>query len=415
MKFNHLNQPEKMNFFRLGLIVLTIILASSCATLERLVPNESVEVENQVQDQKLPASVKPVDKNELKERELNIEAKEDALSKEENIELKDQILNLEEEFLRQNKEFAELQDQWTTNFSLMEKAVAETLRENHQLIAELQQSVETMSNNMIASEKKIQIRQPLTFSQSSQKVETPKLPISPTPQFTTTTLFSQPPSVPVVEEISLASLQRKPKPPSLPEVNPLIPKEEQSDMSNQTPQTNFTVEQFINGPQTNPAEVVVANDFKTVEIIEDPDLKRPTQPLALQRRPGIKKLYNRGMSIFIQGDYPEAVDIFENFVEEFEDDVDSDNAYYWIGFSQFKLGKWDAAESAFRKVLQNYEHRPTSQGFKTPDAIYMLGKLAETQNQPSLAAYYFQNVLDNYPGSAAANNAEEDLRTLRLH
>ena len=143
-----------MNFFRLGLIVLTIILASSCATLERLVPNESVEVENQVQDQKLPASVKPVDKNELKERELNIEAKEDALSKEENIELKDQILNLEEEFLRQNKEFAELQDQWTTNFSLMEKAVAETLRENHQLIVELQQSVETMSNNTIASEKK---------------------------------------------------------------------------------------------------------------------------------------------------------------------------------------------------------------------------------------------------------------------
>ena len=119
------------------------------------------------------------------------------------------------------------------------------------------------------------------------------------------------------------------------------------------------------------------------------------------------------MSAFIQGDYPEAVDVFEGFVEEFEDDVDSDNAYYWIGYSQFKLGKWDDAESAFRKVLQNYEHRPTSQGFKTPDAIYMLGKLAETRKQPDRAAYYFKNVLENYPGSAAANNAQEDLRALR--
>ena len=401
-----------MIFSRSSLLGLAVILASSCATLERLVPNEQADVENQTQEQALPDSVTPISKNELKERELNLQAKKNSTSKEENTELKEKIQSLEAQLIRQEKAFAELQDQWTTNFSLMEKAVSETLRENQQLIAELQQSVEAIPNTMVSSEQP-QLRQALTTSQVTEKPSTPKLPTSPKPQGITKPPSSQPPSIPVVEEVSLASLQQKPKPPPLPEVNALIQKEEQIDVPEQTSQTNLTLEESTNGSQPNAAEVVVENELNPVETFEDPDLKGPAEPLALQRRPGIKKLYNQGMSAFIQGDYPAAVDVFEGFVEEFEDDVDSDNAYYWIGYSQFKLGKWDAAESAFRKVLQNYEHRPTSQGFKTPDAIYMLGKLAETRKQPDRAAYYFKNVLENYPGSAAANNAQEDLRALR--
>ena len=401
-----------MIFSRSSLLGLAVILASSCATLERLVPNEQADVENQTQEQALPDSVTPISKNELKERELNLQAKKNSTSKEENTELKEKIQSLEAKLIRQEKAFAELQDQWTTNFSLMEKAVSETLRENQQLIAELQQSVEAIPNTIVASEQP-QLRPALTTSQVTKKPSTPKLPTSPKPQGITKPPSSQPPSIPVVEEVSLASLQQKPKPPPLPEVNALIQEEEQIDVPEQTPQTNLTLEESTNGSQPNAAEVVVENKLNTVETFEDPDLNGPVEPLALQRRPGIKKLYNQGMSAFIQGDYPAAVDVFEGFVEEFEDDVDSDNAYYWIGYSQFKLGKWDAAESAFRKVLQNYEHRPTSQGFKTPDAIYMLGKLAETRKQPERAAYYFRNVLENYPGSAAANNAQEDLRALR--
>ena len=396
-----------ISFPRLSLLGLTVILASSCVTLERLVPNEQAEVENQAQERALPDSVTLINESELKERELNLLAKKNSTSKEENTELKQKILSLEAQLLRQEQAFAELKDQWTTNFSLMEKAVSETLRENQQLIAELQQSVEAMPNNMVASEQP-QVRQALTPPQVTKKPSTPKLPTSPKPQAT-----AKPPSIPVVEEVSLASLQQKPKPPLLPEVNTLIQKEEQKEMAEQTPPTNPALAESTNGSQPNAAEVIVENKLNTVETFEDPDLKGPVQPLALQRRPGIKKLYNQGMSAFIKGDYAAALNVFEGFVEEFDDDVDSDNAYYWIGYSQFKLGKWDAAESAFRKVLQNYEHRPTSQGFKTPDAIYMLGKLADIRKRPDRAAYYFRNVLENYPGSAAANNAQEELRALR--
>ena len=109
---------------------------SSC-TLERLVPNEQADVENQTQEQALPDSVTPIGKNELKEHGLDLQPK--------NSTSKGKILNSRKLSLRHSlfvkKAFAELQDQWTTNFSLMEKAVSETLRENQQLIAELQQSV----------------------------------------------------------------------------------------------------------------------------------------------------------------------------------------------------------------------------------------------------------------------------------
>ncbi|MGB0297195.1 MAG: hypothetical protein ACPGD6_10035, partial [bacterium] len=141
-----------MIFSRSSLLGLAVILASSCATLERLVPNEQADVENQTQEQALPDSVTPISKNELKERELNLQAKKNSTSKEENTELKEKIQSLEAQLIRQEKAFAELQDQWTTNFSLMEKAVSETLRENQQLIAELQQSVEAIPNTIVASE-----------------------------------------------------------------------------------------------------------------------------------------------------------------------------------------------------------------------------------------------------------------------
>ena len=70
-----------MIFSRSSLLGLAVVLASSCATLERLVPNEQADVENQTQEQALPDSVTPISKNELKERELNLQAKKNSTSK----------------------------------------------------------------------------------------------------------------------------------------------------------------------------------------------------------------------------------------------------------------------------------------------------------------------------------------------
>ena len=141
----------------------------------------------------------------------------------------------------------------------------------------------------------------------------------------------------------------------------------------------------------------------------DPDLVPPEDPFILIRHPGVKKIYNQGMTAVIQKNHHQAILVFENFTTRFPDNIDSDNAFYWIGRAYFELNEWEKAEESFRKVLTRYEHLPTSQGYKTSDSIYMLGKLQLQKNLEQRASYYFEEVIKLFPGSAAARNAERDL------
>ncbi len=119
--------------------------------------------------------------------------------------------------------------------------------------------------------------------------------------------------------------------------------------------------------------------------------------------------FNQGMTAVIQKNHHQAILVFENFTTRFPDNIDSDNAFYWIGRAYFELNEWEKAEESFRKVLTRYEHLPTSQGYKTSDSIYMLGKLQLQKNLEQRAIYYFEEVIKRFPGSAAARNAERDL------
>ena len=151
---------------------------------------------------------------------------------------------------------------------------------------------------------------------------------------------------------------------------------------------------------------------KTENNFSDPDLDPPDDPFILIRHPGVKKIYNQGMTAIIKKNHEQAIKVFENFTERFPNDLDSDNAIYWIGRSQLKLNQLEKAEEAFRKVLTLYEHRPTSQGYKTPDSIYMLGKINQQKKLNQRASYYFMEVIKRFPGSAAAKKAEQDLGSI---
>jgi tol-pal system protein YbgF len=157
------------------------------------------------------------------------------------------------------------------------------------------------------------------------------------------------------------------------------------------------------------AQPTVAGTVSSQSDFSDPDLVPPEDPFILIRHPGVKKIYNQGMTAVIQKNHSQAILVFKNFTRRFPDNLDSDNAFYWIGRSYFELNEWKKAEESFRKVLTRYEHRPTSQGYKTPDSIYMLGKLQLQQNFEQRAVYYFEELIKRFPGSAAARNAERDL------
>ncbi len=145
----------------------------------------------------------------------------------------------------------------------------------------------------------------------------------------------------------------------------------------------------------------------------DPDLDAPHSPIILQHTPGAKLSYNEAFRAFSKQDYRDSIELNNFFLSRFPNDHDADNAQFWIGQAHFNKKSYNEAETAFRKVLINYKHGPTAAGFKTPDAIFMLGKIYKAKLRPNRAKYYFDQVIKRYPGSHSAKKAQKEKNNLQ--
>ena len=317
--------------------------------------------------------------------------------------LQQQLNNLEKQQKGQRDDFLLLQEQWEMNFVLLERSVEESLRSS-----KVSESAASMISQVLEN-------QPLQQNTDKSKKAKQK-------------------SLQPIENYSLLNNTEKELPQTsvsvatreLAEINNLDLKKENEDVEEEpgfaeNGAVNLKdLEDPLDLPDPEARALTTAESSKKTQPtaagtessqsdFSDPDLVPPEDPFILIRHPGVKKIYNQGMTAVIQKNHPQAILVFENFTNRFPDNLDSDNAFYWIGRSYFELNEWKKAEESFRKVLTRYEHRPTSQGYKTPDSIYMLGKLQLQQNLEQRAVYYFEEVIKRFPGSAAARNAERDL------
>ena len=318
--------------------------------------------------------------------------------------LQQQVVELQIQQKEQRDDFLLLQEQWEMNFVLLERSVEESLRST-----KASESAASMISQVLE-------KQPLQHNGNKLK-KVPRKSLQPIENYS---LLKN-----TETEIHKTSVSTADK--ELAEINNLDLKEEKIDVEEEP---GFAEAGAVNlkdledpedlpDPDTRALGVApdgsdisktsLASAEASKDSFSDPDLNPPEDPFILIRHPGVKKIYNQGMTAVIQKDHPQAILVFENFTKRFPDNLDSDNAFYWIGRSYFELNEFKKAEEAFRKVLTRYEHRPTSQGYKTPDSIYMLGKLSVKLNLEQRAVYYFEEVIKRFPGSAAARNAERDL------
>jgi tol-pal system protein YbgF len=317
--------------------------------------------------------------------------------------LQQQLNNLEKQQKGQRDDFLLLQEQWEMNFVLLERSVEESLRSSKvsesaaSMISQVLENQPLQQNTDKSKKAKQKSLQPIENYSLLKNTET-ELPQT---------------------SVSVATRE-------LAEINNLDLKKENEDVEEEpgfaeNGAVNLKdLEDPLDLPDPEARALTTAESSKKTQPtaagtessqsdFSDPDLVPPEDPFILIRHPGVKKIYNQGMTAVIQKDHSQAILVFENFTNRFPDNLDSDNAFYWIGRSYFELNEWKKAEESFRKVLTRYEHRPTSQGYKTPDSIYMLGKLQLQQNLEQRAVYYFEEVIKRFPGSAAARNAERDL------
>jgi len=369
---------------------------SGCAELDGFFP----KFKPQKTTEKIAAtssSASVIEKQELlSEENHQLQAKIEQLTK--------KIGKLQKQQKAQQDDFKLLQEQWEMNFVLLERSVEESLRSSkvsESTALMIAQVLENQSFNKTGNRTKIVSQgslPPLEDFSLLKKTETDIQKISVTD------------NVQELEGINNLGFSEKEmrveEEPGFPETGQVNPQDLEDPEDLPDPKTRalqIAAARSKNTQESGIATKVAKNGFS------DPDLNPPEDPFILIRHPGVKKIYNQGMTAIIQKNHNQAILVFENFTERFPEDLDSDNAFYWIGRSHLELNELKKAEEAFRKVLRLYEHRPTSQGYKTPDAIYMLGKLQSLQNLDKRAVYYFEEVVKRFPGSAAARNAERDL------
>ncbi|HHZ78322.1 MAG TPA: tetratricopeptide repeat protein [Candidatus Lambdaproteobacteria bacterium] len=375
---------------------LMLFFFSGCAELDGVFPkfNPQKKVEN-------PTSIPSSESVTQKQILLSAENSQLQTKIEQ---LQQQVNELQIQQKEQRDDFLLLQEQWEMNFVLLERSVEESLRST-----KASESAASMISQVLE-------KQPLQHNGNKLK-KVPRKSLQPIENYS---LLKN-----TETEIHKTSVSAADK--ELAEINNLDLKEEKIDVEEEP---GFAEAGAVNlkdledpedlpDPDTRALGVApdgsdisktsLASAEASKDSFSDPDLNPPEDPFILIRHPGVKKIYNQGMTAVIQKDHPQAILVFENFTKRFPDNLDSDNAFYWIGRSYFELNEFKKAEEAFRKVLTRYEHRPTSQGYKTPDSIYMLGKLSVKLNLEQRAVYYFEEVIKRFPGSAAARNAERDL------
>ncbi|MCP4751545.1 MAG: tol-pal system protein YbgF [Proteobacteria bacterium] len=158
-----------------------------------------------------------------------------------------------------------------------------------------------------------------------------------------------------------------------------------------------------------------SNTEKTIQGWEDPDVDAPISPIRLKVVSGAKKKYQNAFKIYSSRNYSATIRKFSTFLTEYPNDQDADNSQFWIGQAYYELEDYIQAEYAFRKVLRSYEHGETRRGYKTPDAILMLGRIYLKRKKPIKARYYFQQVIKSFPDSRSAVKAKIEIQTINSY
>ena len=116
--------------------------------------------------------------------------------------------------------------------------------------------------------------------------------------------------------------------------------------------------------------------------------------------------YQRGLDLFHQRKYRDALAVFEALLATDTNNDYSDNAQYWIGECYFAMGRYKEAILAFEKVFTfRYSNKNDYAQFKIGQCYFMLGDKQRARQE-------FQQFIDNYQKSELIPRAQGYLAQL---
>jgi len=297
--------------------------------------------------------------------------------------------------------FQEQQKQLTARIDELEAQIQLTQEDYQKRLKNMDQTISLLEGNIIKLRKDLKRvisasrKRPVAQSRGEKKVEVP-----PQKKVTTTSInpvpvkkrpigeISTPLSSRAVETISLLKPDRNKKKRDIKEIKPKVKK---------------ILVTSIEGMEK---KETIKPDYQGWE---DPDLYIPRSPIMLKVVSGAKRRYQQAFKVYSSRNYSESVKQFNRFLIDFPADQDADNSQFWVGQSHFQQENYLQAERAFRKVLRNYSHGTTREGYKTPDSALMIGRIYLIRKKPIKARYYFQQVINRYPDSRSAVKASREI------
>ncbi len=117
--------------------------------------------------------------------------------------------------------------------------------------------------------------------------------------------------------------------------------------------------------------------------------------------------YQKALDLLMAGSYEEAIAAFSSFLQYYPNGEYQMNAQYWLGEAYYVSRYFDQAIEAFSHVIADKTAR------KRPDAMLKSGYSFYEQKRWSECRELLQQLIADYPQSAAAGLAEQRLQMLR--
>ncbi len=115
-----------------------------------------------------------------------------------------------------------------------------------------------------------------------------------------------------------------------------------------------------------------------------------------------RRAYDAAFKLVEEQQFPEALQAFNRFINDYPNGQRTPNAFYWIGELHLAMGEVELARQSFSQVLSLYpDHH------KAVDSLYKLGDVYHRLRDQERSLEYLNRVIAEHPDSSAAGLARE--------
>lgn len=141
-----------------------------------------------------------------------------------------------------------------------------------------------------------------------------------------------------------------------------------------------------------------------------------SEPVTAQPQPSAvndaseQQAYQKAFNLLRELRYAKATEAFRDFIAKYPDGRYAHIAQYWLGEAGYAQGQFKTAIQDYQALLDNYQNSP-----KRAQAMLKIGYSYHKLNNTKAATASFNKVIDTYPGTTEAGQAQKMLKEIKLN